>query len=44
MRAKSDRVSEAILEGLDTKQRQQLADMLELVKQNLLAFKGLPPT
>lgn len=42
MRAKSDRMSEAILQGLSTTQRHQLAEMLALVKQNLLAFKALP--
>ena len=38
MRGKSDRMSEAILEGLSQAQRHQLADMLSLVKANLLAF------
>ncbi|KOF54608.1 hypothetical protein AD428_05995 [Achromobacter sp. DMS1] len=42
MRAKSDQMSEAILQGLSIAQRHQLADMLSLVKRNLLDFKGLP--
>jgi len=42
MRAKSDRMSEAILQGLDLDQRHQLAEMLVLVKHNLLAFKDSP--
>lgn len=42
MRAKSDEMSEAILQGLSVAQRHQLADMLGLVKQNLLAFKNIP--
>ncbi len=42
MRAKSDQMSEAILRGLSPAQRGQLADMLSLVKANLLAFEGLP--
>ena len=43
MRVKSDQVSEALLQGLSTDQRYQLAEMLDLVKRNLLGFKGLPP-
>jgi hypothetical protein len=31
-------MSEAILQGLSAEQRHQLADMLSLVKRNLLAF------
>ncbi len=42
MRVKSDRMSEAILKGLSSEERRQLAAMLELVKTNLLTFKGLP--
>lgn len=42
MRAKSDRMSEAILTGLNSTERQQLAAMLEVVKTNLLNFKELP--
>jgi len=42
MRIKSDHMSEAILEGLSTAQRHQLADMLDRVKRNLLAFKDFP--
>ncbi len=42
MRVKSDQMSEIILEGLTTEQRHQLADMLDLVKHNLLTFKGMP--
>lgn len=38
MRGKSDVMSEAILQGLDATQRHQLAEMLSLVKRNLLAF------
>jgi DNA-binding MarR family transcriptional regulator len=38
MRVKSDVMSEAILQGLSAEQRHQLADMLSLVKHNLLAF------
>ncbi|MFJ3460146.1 MarR family winged helix-turn-helix transcriptional regulator [Achromobacter spanius] len=38
MRVKSDVMSEAILQGLNAEQRHQLADMLGLVKRNLLAF------
>lgn len=38
MRVKSDVMSEAILQGLDARQRHQLADMLGTVKRNLLAF------
>jgi len=41
MRTKSDQMSEAILHGLSMEQRHQLADMLGLVKKNLLEFKGL---
>jgi len=40
MRAKSDRMSEAILQGLDARQRHELAEMLALVKRNLLEFKS----
>lgn len=40
MRSKSDRMSEIILQGLSHEQRHQLAEMLDLVKQNLLAFKS----
>jgi len=40
MRAKSDRMSEAILQGLDARQRHELAEMLALVKRNLLEFKA----
>lgn len=40
MRGKSDQMSEAILQGLSQSQRHQLADMLSLVKANLLAFRG----
>lgn len=40
MRAKSDHMSEAILQGLDKAQRHELADMLALIKRNLLAFDG----
>lgn len=40
MRSKSDQMSEAILVGLSQEQRHQLADMLSLVKENLLAFKS----
>ncbi|NYT23846.1 MarR family transcriptional regulator [Alcaligenaceae bacterium] len=43
MRVKSDQMSEALLQGLSIDQRHQLAAMLDLVKHNLLAFKGLPP-
>lgn len=42
MRIKSDQMSEAILEGLDVAQRHQLADMLDLVKRNLLNFQTSP--
>ncbi len=38
MRVKSDIMSEAILQGLDARQRHELADMLGIVKRNLLAF------
>ncbi|MEN4918344.1 MarR family transcriptional regulator [Achromobacter spanius] len=38
MRVKSDAMSEAILQGLDAAQRHELADMLGIVKRNLLAF------
>jgi len=38
MRVKSDVRSEAILQDLNAEQRHQLADMLGLVKRNLLAF------
>jgi MarR family transcriptional regulator for hemolysin len=38
MRVKSDVMSEAILQGLSVEQRHQLADMLGLVKRNLLEF------
>lgn len=41
MRVKSDHMSEAILKGLSSTQRQELAAMLELVKTNLLNFEGL---
>lgn len=42
MRARSDQMSEIILQGLSVAQRHELADMLGLVKKNLLAFDGLP--
>ncbi|OZI77842.1 MarR family winged helix-turn-helix transcriptional regulator [Bordetella genomosp. 12] len=42
MRLKSDQMSEAILHGLSRQQRTQLAEMLSLVKANLLAFDELP--
>ena len=41
MRVKSDHMSEAILKGLSSTQRQELAAMLELVKTNLLNFERL---
>jgi MarR family transcriptional regulator for hemolysin len=40
MRAQSDAMSERILSGLDLPARQSLADMLNLVKRNLLAIKS----
>ncbi|MNG32325.1 hypothetical protein D3C84_1183090 [compost metagenome] len=39
MRELSHDMSEQILEGLDHEQRLQLADMLNLVKHNLLMIK-----
>jgi MarR family transcriptional regulator, transcriptional regulator for hemolysin len=40
MRDRSDTMSERILEGLDSRQRQQLADMLNRVKNNLVSIKS----
>jgi DNA-binding MarR family transcriptional regulator len=40
MRIESDRVSEAILQGLDAEQRHQLAELLTIVKRNLLNYQG----
>ena len=40
MRSRSHDMSERILDGLDTKSRHALVDMLALVKRNLLAIKG----
>src|SRR3546814_21104085 len=42
MRAKSDQMSEAILQGLDPEQRHLLAEMLALAKPTLLAFQDQP--
>lgn len=40
MNVRSHEMSERILEGLENSERQQLADMLNRVKQNLLALKN----
>jgi DNA-binding MarR family transcriptional regulator len=40
MHRRSHEMSERILEGLSTAQRHRLADMLGLVKRNLLAIRG----
>lgn len=43
MRVKSDDMSEAILKGLSIDERYQLAEMLALVKRNLLTFGESQP-
>lgn len=44
MRTRSDRMSERILHGLDTRSRHALVDMLTTVKENLLSIKSDAPT
>lgn len=41
MRAKSDAMSERILQGLSPRQRHELAEMLTLIKTNLLDYSRL---